>query len=69
MGGRETLEVKRLKQSQVLAYDFDIRTKMVAIIVTQDRIEQVLVGQSGEGVPYTRQALKELQHDTIFVFA
>jgi len=39
VGGREALEVKRLKQSQVLAFDFDMRTKTVAVVVCQDRIE------------------------------
>ena len=70
-GGREDFEMKRLKQSQVLAFNFDHRTKSVAIVVCQDRIEQVLLNQGEDSVekPYHRQALKELTDDTIYVFA
>ena len=34
VGGRESLEVGRLKQSQTLAFDFDHRTKSVAVVVS-----------------------------------
>ena len=45
VGGRETLEVGRLKQSQTLAFDFDLRTKSVAVVVAQDQIEQIIVDE------------------------
>lgn len=44
VGGRDEVDIKRLSQSQVLAYDYDKRTKAVAVVVYQDRIEQILIG-------------------------
>ena len=69
IGGREQLEVGRLRQSQVLCYDFDSRTKQVAIVICQDQIEQVIVGQPGAPVPFTRQVLKNFVQETLLVFA
>ena len=50
IGGREQLEVGRLRQSQVLAFNFDLRTRSVAVVVSQDQIEQVLVDETGDDV-------------------
>lgn len=70
LGGRETLEVGRLKQSQTLAYDFDLRTKSVAVVVAQDQIEQVIAEESADGrKTFTRQPLKQFLDESILVFA
>ena len=70
IGGREVLEVGRLRQSQVLAFDFDMRTRSVAVVVAQDLIEQVIADfEEGGNGHHQRVTLKQFTEENMLVFA
>lgn len=64
-GGRSDVDIKKLAQSQMLAFNVDVRTKSVAVVVYQDRIEQILISGDTSEI----QALKELTEETFLIYA